>query len=65
MVRPREKSAGQNDKGIDVDGITYEQSYTVHHGDQWDQDESKLIEMSDLESESVKSLPKVSVRNVV
>ena len=23
--------------GMDADGITYEQSYAVHHGDQWDQ----------------------------
>ena len=65
VVRPRVKSAMLNSKGMDADRIAYEQSYTVHHGDQWDQDESKLIEMSDLESESMKSSTKVIARNVV
>jgi hypothetical protein len=65
VARSREKSAKQNGMGMDADRITYEQSYMVHHGDQWDQDESKLIEMSDPESKSVKSPTKVSARNLV
>jgi hypothetical protein len=65
VVRPRGKFPRPNSKAMDADRITYEQSYTVHHSDQWDQDESKLIEMSDLESESVKSPTKVSARNIV
>ncbi|KAK2627361.1 hypothetical protein QTJ16_003327 [Diplocarpon rosae] len=44
IVRPRGKSL-QDDYDTDGDGIRYEQSYTVHHSDHLEQDESKLIEM--------------------
>ncbi|KAG4441555.1 hypothetical protein IFR05_002940 [Cadophora sp. M221] len=63
VVRPTGRSADETDTEINDGAIRYQQSYTVHHDDQWDQDESKLIEMSDLDD--VKLPVKTRMKNVV
>lgn len=43
VVLPR----GKPEAETEGEGIRYEQSYSVHHGDRWDLDESKVVEMSE------------------
>ena len=43
------------------DGITYSQTYTVQYGNQWgEHDETKLMQLSDLDAEAMKSSSRVS-----
>ncbi|KAH7327466.1 CFEM domain-containing protein [Rhexocercosporidium sp. MPI-PUGE-AT-0058] len=63
VVRPTGRSADETDTETNDGAIRYQQSYTVHHDDQWDQDESKLIEMSDLDI--AKSPVKTRTKNIV
>ncbi|KAI9054826.1 hypothetical protein LZ554_001971 [Drepanopeziza brunnea f. sp. 'monogermtubi'] len=47
VVRPK----GKSEVDIPRDGIRYEQSFSVHHDDRWDHDESELIELGDFDSQ--------------
>ncbi|PVH81289.1 hypothetical protein DL98DRAFT_559877 [Cadophora sp. DSE1049] len=64
VVRPRGKSTSENDTDMEVeDGIRYQQTYTVRHDNQWDHDESNLIQMNDMDGK--KASVKVKAANVI
>lgn len=51
------KSLNSSQRGGDVDGITYSQTYIVHWGEH---DETKSTQMSDLDPDAMKSSSRVS-----
>ena len=54
------KSANTSQTGGKENGITYSQTYTVQYGNQFEHDETHLVQLSDLDAEAMKSTSRIS-----
>lgn len=46
------------------DGITYSQTFTVQYQNQFEHDETRLVQLSDLDAEAMKSTSRISDREL-
>jgi hypothetical protein len=58
------KLANTSKTGGNEDGITYSQTFTVQYGNQFEHDETHLVQLSDLDAEAMKSTSRISEREL-